>query len=202
MPEQGAPRDDAIMAPLPEAETVNIAAPAPGLNIVRLPRDIVDQRLEEYLASRPDFLIGIEKIKPGWYVFGEPVNKKLYCKAVSDYVVCRVGGGHKSLATFLDEHWLAVQDRRRKTRLQPESPEMCPGSVGSSDVLAKSSGNYGCGASPKSREASESGIVRPTALGDGWVEKVKDTWIDREAESGISEANGAADEGARFADVP
>lgn len=74
-------------------------------------RDLIDQRLEEYLASRPDFQIDIDKVKPGWYVFGDPVSKKLYLKVAGDHVVCRVGGGHKELFAYLDEYWHTLKGR-------------------------------------------------------------------------------------------
>lgn len=77
----------------------------------RIARDLVDMRLQEYLSSRPDFAIDIDKVKPGWYVFGEPVCKKLYLKVVGEHLVCRVGGGHKDLFKYLDDHRFALHDR-------------------------------------------------------------------------------------------
>jgi hypothetical protein len=74
-------------------------------------KDPVDQCLQEYLNSRPDFAIQIEKVKPGWYVFGEPISKKLYLKVSGDHVVCRVGGGHKELFKFLDDYRHTWQER-------------------------------------------------------------------------------------------
>merc|ERR1712232_555683 len=74
-------------------------------------RDFIDQCIQEYFANHPEFQMDVEKVKPGWYVFGEPISKKLYLKVSAEHVVCRVGGGHKDLVRFLDEHRHAQQDR-------------------------------------------------------------------------------------------
>lgn len=99
---------------------------------VQVQKDIVDQRLQEYLTTRPDFALDIQKVKPGWYVFGEPVSKKLFLKVVGDHVVCRVGGGHKDLFKFLDDHRFTdhrveveIQAMRARSRQRRQEKERC-----------------------------------------------------------------------------
>jgi len=75
------------------------------------PRDFVDRCIQEYFAEHPEFQIDVEKVKPGWYIFGEPICKKLYLKVSGEHVVCRVGGGHKDLFKYLDEHRVAAHER-------------------------------------------------------------------------------------------
>mmetsp|Transcript_81856 Transcript_81856/g.144845 ORF Transcript_81856/g.144845 Transcript_81856/m.144845 type:complete len:603 (+) Transcript_81856:145-1953(+) len=71
-----------------------------------LGHDRIDQTIQEYLDSFPDFYFYVEKLKQGWYKFGKPISKKVYMKVVGNDIVVRVGGGYKELQKFLDEYRL------------------------------------------------------------------------------------------------
>jgi len=86
--------------------------PTPSRKLRPLRGDMIDLCVQEYLNSRPDFRIAVEKIKPGWYIFGEPISKKLYLKMSGEHVVCRVGGGTKDLVKYLEDFRLCVQDKK------------------------------------------------------------------------------------------
>jgi len=97
-------------APL-EIEQVR-TPPSPGRKMRPLRGDAIDALVQEYLDSCPDFRLVVEKIKPGWYIFGEPISKKLYLKMSGEHVVCRVGGGTKDLIEYLEDFRLSTYDKK------------------------------------------------------------------------------------------
>lgn len=66
--------------------------------------DTIDQRLRDYFDAHPDFAVEVEKVKPGWYIFGSPIGKKVYIRMARDTAVVKVGGGYKVLGGFFDEY--------------------------------------------------------------------------------------------------
>lgn len=86
--------------------------PSSGRKMRPLRGDAIDLLIKDYLDSCPDFRLAVEKIKPGWYIFGEPISKKLYLKMAGEHVVCRVGGGTKELTKYLDEFRFCIPDKK------------------------------------------------------------------------------------------
>jgi hypothetical protein len=65
--------------------------------------DEIDILIRKYLQERPDVNIELQKLRKGWYL-AKPINKKVFLKqAGKDKLVVRVGGGHVSLAKFLED---------------------------------------------------------------------------------------------------
>lgn len=109
---------------------VDRAAPASTV----LGSDRIDQRIQEYLETFPEFNFFVEKLRQGWYKFGKPISKKVYMKVVGNDIVVRVGGGYKELQKFLDEYrleWLEgramledVEQMRDRQKMQLMSKTM------------------------------------------------------------------------------
>lgn len=78
---------------------------APELEPADRDADEVDDKLRSYFAQYPDFNLDIDKMKAGWYFFGQPIGKKVYIKMNGrGSAVLKIGGGFKALDKFLDEH--------------------------------------------------------------------------------------------------
>mmetsp|Transcript_38499 Transcript_38499/g.100788 ORF Transcript_38499/g.100788 Transcript_38499/m.100788 type:complete len:247 (+) Transcript_38499:40-780(+) len=63
--------------------------------------DPIDGAIRSYLILNPDFPVSIKKVSPGFYDFGD--RNKVHITKRGGHIVVRVGGGYKSLETFLDE---------------------------------------------------------------------------------------------------
>merc|ERR1712032_705285 len=71
--------------------------------------DGIDAKLQAYFDQYPDFDLDVKKLRPGWYLFGQPIGKKVYIKMNGrDSAVLKIGGGFKALEKFLDEHRLGL----------------------------------------------------------------------------------------------
>lgn len=67
--------------------------------------DEVDEKIQAYFQSNPDFCVDATKVRKGWYLFGKPIGKKVFMKVIGkDRVVVRVGGGYKALDQFFDNY--------------------------------------------------------------------------------------------------
>lgn len=73
--------------------------------------DRIDLSLQEFFDMHPDFEISVTKLKPGWYTFDKPINKKVYIKMVGDSVLVQTGGGCTEL-----HKWLSGFRSRREER--------------------------------------------------------------------------------------
>merc|ERR1712151_838688 len=68
--------------------------------------DPIDQAINTYLDSNPDFPVSVRKVAPNHYVFGDRGN--VYVTQRGEQIIVRVGGGFKSLKAFMDERALMV----------------------------------------------------------------------------------------------
>lgn len=68
--------------------------------------DEVDRIIVQYLEERPDLEVEVEKLKKGWYMFGNPIGRKGYVKLSGDNTraVVRIGGGYQDLGRFFDSY--------------------------------------------------------------------------------------------------
>jgi len=97
------------MPSMPTAPAEEVLPPAPAPVEVRpavmtgFSGDQIDRTLQEWFAGHRDFQVDIDKVKPGWYMFGPPISAKHYMKMAGAQVVVRVGGGFKNLIKYLNE---------------------------------------------------------------------------------------------------
>lgn len=82
-----------------------------------LGNDVIDLKLKEYLKEHPDWQLDIEKVGPGWYVFGRPIAKKVYLKVVGRNIMARIGGGFEEVTSWLDDHRLSFGQRQMSTNV-------------------------------------------------------------------------------------
>lgn len=69
--------------------------------------DEVDVLMKKHFEMHPHHCVGVEKVRKGWYVFDEPINKRVFVKlAGKDKIIVRVGGGYQPLGKFIAEHGL------------------------------------------------------------------------------------------------
>jgi hypothetical protein len=71
--------------------------------------DGIDRFIRQYLKEHPDYKVQVKKLAPNFYQFGD--SGKVYVAKRGEHCVVRVGGGYKSLITYMDERVLYTRGK-------------------------------------------------------------------------------------------
>lgn len=72
-------------------------------------RDPIDSFIRQYLNEHPGYPVSVRKLAPNYYSFGD--RGRVHVAQRGEHFVVRVGGGWKSLSTFMDERTLYLGSR-------------------------------------------------------------------------------------------
>lgn len=78
----------------------------PASDIIRVGDDAIDKQVKRYFCEHPEFRVFTNKLRPGWYTFGKPIQLKVFMKLAAGEVVVRSSGTYKRLQKWLDEYRL------------------------------------------------------------------------------------------------
>eukprot|EP00929_Paragymnodinium_shiwhaense_P118312 TRINITY_DN9024_c0_g2_i1.p1 TRINITY_DN9024_c0_g2~~TRINITY_DN9024_c0_g2_i1.p1 ORF type:complete len:613 (-),score=51.70 TRINITY_DN9024_c0_g2_i1:184-2022(-) len=113
---------------LASADTSSVPSAWGASDLCRVGDDPIDRQIRRYFMEHREFKVFTNKLQPGWYTFGKPVQLKVYMKMAAGEVVVRTNRTFKRLERWLDEF-----------RLQSEEDAQISEQQGDGDAVASSS---------------------------------------------------------------
>merc|ERR1719277_983808 len=87
----------------PDDEALSSGRDWGASELVRVGDDPIDKQIRKYFAEHPGFQVFTNKLQPGLYTFGKPVQLKVYMKMAAGEVVVRINRAWKRLDRWLDD---------------------------------------------------------------------------------------------------
>eukprot|EP00927_Polykrikos_kofoidii_P049617 TRINITY_DN43654_c0_g1_i1.p1 TRINITY_DN43654_c0_g1~~TRINITY_DN43654_c0_g1_i1.p1 ORF type:complete len:602 (-),score=72.08 TRINITY_DN43654_c0_g1_i1:374-2179(-) len=97
------PASESAVAITPETSPLSSPRGLGASELVRVGDDPIDMQIRRYFSDHPSFQVFTNKLQPGWYTFGKPIQLKVFMKMAAGEVVVRTNRTFKRLERWLEE---------------------------------------------------------------------------------------------------